>query len=399
MSSCAGCSRNSSITPSTRTHQAQRATVALQEWGAAAFTALFNAGPAPRLLPAAIAPGVDQLRLVISSDDPQVLSWPWEALLTRPSLYRATCDIERKLTKDVADPPPLPATLSRDKVNILLVTCRPDGDQDVAIASISRSLVDLVHASDLPADVTILARRRWSNSSASCPSVPDSSTSSTRRHGAYGNLPPGDGAAPLSEHTLRPLPSTARKGVSLLRKPMARWILSPHPARSAFADAQDPRRRAQRLPAAMVDDGAQSAFASVAASLLHAGVRSVVAMAYSLYVTGAQRFLPAFYETLFRTGSFASATRGGRRAMLADKARVCAVGKYRWTTGSSRPLPAAAVRFHLRQTDAAKPGMIERVKRALPEQARLDQIEYGFVGRDSAILSLERGLLAPRRSC
>ena len=60
---------------------------------------------------------------------------------------------------------------------------------------------------------------------------------------------------------------------------------------------------------AMVDERADDAFASVAAGLLRSGVRSVVAMAYSLYVSGAQQFLPAFYRRLFESGSVADATR------------------------------------------------------------------------------------------
>ncbi|MCP3919363.1 MAG: CHAT domain-containing protein, partial [bacterium] len=53
---------------------------------------------------------------------------------------------------------------------------------------------------------------------------------------------------------------------------------------------------------AMLDDAAETAFASVAASLIKAGTRSVVAMAYSLYVSAAREFLPDFYRGLFASG-------------------------------------------------------------------------------------------------
>ena len=53
------------------------------------------------------------------------------------------------------------------------------------------------------------------------------------------------------------------------------------------------------------EEDAEDPFASVAAALLRAGTRSVVAMSYSLYVSGAQQFLPAFYRRLFERGSFA----------------------------------------------------------------------------------------------
>jgi hypothetical protein len=58
------------------------------------------------------------------------------------------------------------------------------------------------------------------------------------------------------------------------------------------------------MPAARRWSGpeARDPFSSVAAALVQAGVRGVVAMAWSLYVSGAQEFLPAFYQELFTTG-------------------------------------------------------------------------------------------------
>lgn len=139
-----------------RTQQAERATVAMQAWGEAAFNALFDASKARDLYNAAISSGLASLRLIVSSDDPEVLSWPWELLYDPDRRYIATdCDIERKLTKDVGEPSELPETLPRDRVNILLVTCRPDGENDVGYRSISRSFADLVHASAFPAEVTV----------------------------------------------------------------------------------------------------------------------------------------------------------------------------------------------------------------------------------------------------
>jgi tetratricopeptide (TPR) repeat protein len=380
-----------------RTHQADRATAALQAWGEAAFNALFHSGPARDFYQAAIAPGIDQLRFVVSSDDPQVLSWPWEALYDPAHRFIAQhCDIERKLTKDIADPPPVPASLPKDRVNILLVTCRPDGEQDVGYRSISRSLVDLVHASDLPAEVTVLRPPTFEQLERELSERPGYfHVLHFDGHGAYGALAPSGGppqASPLSAHTFK-----GPQGFLVFEK-------TDGSADLVASSKLDQLLLTHKIPAvvlnacqsAMVDDNAESAFASVAASLMHAGVRSVVAMAYSLYVTGAQRFLPAFYETLFRTGSFASATRGGRRAMLADKGRVCAVG--------TCPLDDWLVpvlyqqqpfEFSFAKPGASKPTTLEPRPSRLPPEARLDQVEYGFVGRDSAILALERGLLAP----
>ncbi|MCP4455544.1 MAG: CHAT domain-containing protein, partial [Planctomycetes bacterium] len=79
---------------------------------------------------------------------------------------------------------------------------------------------------------------------------------------------------------------------------------------------------------ATLDENAENAYACVAASLIRAGIRSVVAMAYSLYVSGAQVFLPTFYGRLLETGDLADSTRAGRQAMLTHPGRVCARGTH-----------------------------------------------------------------------
>ena len=70
--------------------------------------------------------------------------------------------------------------------------------------------------------------------------------------------------------------------------------------------------------AADIDD----AFASIATALVASGVPSVVAMAYSLYVSGAEIFLPAFYRRLFENGSVAEAVRAGRLELLTHPDRT-----------------------------------------------------------------------------
>jgi CHAT domain-containing protein len=75
---------------------------------------------------------------------------------------------------------------------------------------------------------------------------------------------------------------------------------------------------------AMFAADAQDPFAAVSAALLQAGIRSVVAMAWSLYVSAGQQFLPAFYRRLFESGNVVQATRAGRQQMFARPKRVCA---------------------------------------------------------------------------
>lgn len=157
--------------------------------------------------------------------------------------------------------------------------------------------------------------------------------------------------------------------------------------------------RDHRIPAivlnacqsAMISNDADDVFASVATSLLRAGVRSVVAMAYSLYVSAAQQFLPAFYGRLFANGSFAEAARAGRQQLLAEPGRVCARGKHPledWLV----PVLYQQQPVELQFGDAAA-SRPHQTSRELPQELRDDENPYGFIGRDGVLLELERAML------
>ncbi len=102
----------------------------------------------------------------------------------------------------------------------------------------------------------------------------------------------------------------------------------------------------------MVDAAAETAFASVAASLLRAGTRGVVAMAYSLFVSGAQEFLPDFYCRLFETGNVAEAVRAGRNNLRYHLAYVGHLTETRsWLAGDAMSFADLAASAHLSTLD------------------------------------------------
>ena len=144
---------------------------------------------------------------------------------------------------------------------------------------------------------------------------------------------------------------------------------------------------------AMLDERARDPFASVATALLRSGVRSVVAMAYSLYVSGGQQFLPVFYRRLFESGSMAAATRAGRHQMLAHPERVCARGEFAlddWV------LPVLYQQAPLDFSFAGEPKRTFAPRTSkVPEEASTARSPHGFIGRDSALLELERAMQRP----
>jgi tetratricopeptide (TPR) repeat protein len=362
--------------------RAQRVTDALRCWGTEAFKVLFDTGQARDFYHDAVRNGHVELQLVITSDDAGVLAWPWEALhdpLVGDLAH--LCRIERQLDH-VSDPLPPSENLARDRIGILLVTARPY-EGDVAYLSISRPLVELIHARRLPAEVTVLRPPTFKQLREELQARPGAyHIVHFDGHGAFGQVP----VASSSAHALR-----GPRGQLVFEKD------------DGSADAVSGEQLSQllrefRIPIAVLNacqSGMQSAeaedaFASVATALLRAGVRSVVAMGYSLYVSAAREFLPAFYERLFASGSIAEATRGGRQALLAQPKRMSARGLYPlqdWLVPVLYQQQPLTLDFSKQaKTSAAA------ASTAIPEGARLDirETPYGFIGRDRAVLALER---------
>ena len=365
---------------SPETEHAERVLAALRSWGEQAFNALFDNRDGGGMLSAAKASGYDHLLLQIWSDEPEILAWPWEALRDpQGSALAPACQIERRLDT-VGDPAPIPSGLPTDRVNILLVIARPY-ERDVKFRSISRPLVELIAKHNLPAHVHVLRPPTFDRLREHLRERPNHyHLVHFDGHGAYGGAP-----APTGPHTYQ-----APEGRLVFENDKGE--AAPATAEKLSALLQEYRVPAMVLNAcqsAMLDDKAADPFASVAASLLKAGTRSVVAMSYSLYVSGAQQFLPAFYRRLFETGSFADAARAGRQQMFSERGRVCSRGHFDlqdWLVPVVYQQAADALSF----AAAARPPASSR--KGIPEEAVDVDLPYGFIGRDGPLLELERAL-------
>jgi len=362
--------------------RAERVTDALRAWGTQAFQALFGEGQARDFYRDATRGGHTGLDLVVASDDARVLAWPWEALHD-PLVgdLAQHCRITRQLER-LSDPPPLHEALSRDRIGILLVTARPY-ERDVAYRSISRPLVELIHGRGLPAEVKVLRPPTFEQLRAELQAHP----------GAY-HIVHFDGHGGFGQ-------ASAQAG-NKLKGPEGQLVFEKDDgSEDPISGAQlSQLLREHRIPiavlnacqSAMLSAEAEDAFASVATSLLKAGVRSVVAMGYSLYVSAAKELLPAFYERLFRSGSVAEATRAGRQAMLARPERRTGFALQDWL------VPVLYQQEPLSLEFASQARVAEQANTPdIPEAARLNPSEtpHGLIGRDSAVLALERAARRP----
>ncbi len=318
----------------------------------------------------------------MASDNPQVLSWPWEALID-PQVgdLAHLCRIERQLDS-APEPLPLPENLPKDRVHILLVTARPY-QNDIAYRSITRPLVELIQKEQLPAEVKVLRPPTFEQLRRELQEQPGRyHIVHFDGHGGFGQVVSG-GAEKFKGPQGQLLFENADGGEDAVTATQLSHLLREHRIPIAVLNA---------CQSAMLSEQAEDAFASVATALLRAGVRSVVAMGYSLYVSGARQFLPAFYRQLFRTGDVAEATRSGRQAMRAKPQRIGNIELQDWL------VPVLYQQDPLRLTFAAQTqGQSQQALQQIPPEARVEgsHAPHGVIGRDSAVLALERASRRP----
>ncbi len=353
---------------------------ALDQWGKDTFSKLFQ-GEAHGWYQEARSLNLNQLALKIASDDPRILAWPWEALHDpQGAILAHNCRIERQL-KELHDPQPLPDNLPTDCINILLVIARPYGDQDINHHTLSRPLVELSQLQTVPVRVNVLRPPSFDQLRDALQEKPGFyHIVHFDGHGCYSNA-----GKDASNHNHK---KPQGKLIFETQKGKADAVETT-PLTQLLSEANIPITVLNACQSARIDSNADDPFASIAAALLKAGIRSVVTMGYQLYVSAAQQFVPAFYHRLFQQGSVAEATRAGRQAMLSHPQRICARGEYPlqdWLV----PMLYQQVAHDLTFTTASQSQQAEKIVPLPP--AATEQCDYGFIGRDRAIHALEQTL-------
>ncbi|MCL2856816.1 MAG: tetratricopeptide repeat protein [Oscillospiraceae bacterium] len=359
---------------------------ALSKWGRYCFDALFECGRARDWYRDARQDDLSRLQLEIVSDNASVLSWPWEVLESRDDGPLAKqCRIERRLD-GIGDVQPLPEKPAAKQLNILYVIARPYGDRDIGFQTLARPLIDFANEGSWPVHIDVLRPPTFDQL---CAKLDEKSNFyhivHFDGHGGFGNLTSTSSGQLADSRATRDRFIGQHSGILVFEKDdysadeipaaMIGQLLRKHnipvmvlnACRSAMHNTEDP-------------------FSSVAISLLRAGIRSVVAMSYSLWVSGAKVFVPAFYAHLFKEGDISAAMQAGRRNMYRNHMRDTLTGKvpfhdwvvpvlYQQSEESILPvLEPNAVRKHSLLQDAPKLS------------------NYDFIGRERAIQKLERAI-------
>jgi tetratricopeptide (TPR) repeat protein len=361
---------------------------ALEQWGVHVFDALFDNRDAGMMYGRAISNGLTELQLQISSDDPGILAWPWEALQdSRTGTLAHLCQIERVLNK-IEQPLPLSSDLPGDRLNILMVTARPY-QQDVGLRSVSRPLVDLIHEGKLPAEIHILRPPTFENLKDHLRAHPNYyHILHFDGHGGYSQTPASDGYT-YKGHMGCLVFENNDGQENLVTADKLSVLLREHDIPAVVLNA---------CQSAMIHDEAEDPFAMVAASMIKAGIRSVTAMAYSLYVSGAKVFLPAFYKGLFQTGKMPQAVRMGRQEMLEKDVRMSSRGEFPlkdWVLPVLYQQAALDFSFAIPKKQTAKAPQLsldDQAEKSFTHNLPNYESIHGCIGRDSDMLQLERGM-------
>ncbi len=334
----------------------------LPEWGQAMFAALFGQGPG-RDAYRAVRTRDTAAELVVRSTDPSWLSLPWE-LLHDPALP-APLALDGMVLSRALSTGHMDGTFGTggQRLRVLMVISRPDGDRDVGYQMIARPLLRRLSAVRGQVEVEVLR--------------PPTREALTERLRATG-------ADPYQIVHFDGHGSTSHRGASLAFERPGGGV--EHVPAAEFAhvltEAGVPVVVLNACRSGAVGDQVE---ATIAARLLSGGADAVVAMAYTVHADAAAEFMTAFYERLFAGDTVGEAVRAGRARMAARPQRRSPKG--------AQPLADWIVPVHYRRREVRFPHLRPVPgAQAGPERAEQDDLwtpDGAFVGRDGLICTLE----------
>ncbi|ANZ36014.1 hypothetical protein BBK82_07975 [Lentzea guizhouensis] len=335
----------------------------LPEWGQAMFAALFGQGPG-REAYLAVRTRDTAAELVVRSTDPSWLSLPWE-LLHDPAVP-APFALDGMVVSRALSTGHVDGTFGAggQRLRVLMVISRPDGDRDVGYQMIARPLLRRLSAVRGQVEVEVLR--------------PPTREALTERLRATG-------ADPYQIVHFDGHGSTSDRGASLVFERAGGGV--EHVPAAEFAhvltEAGIPVVVLNACRSGAVGDQVE---ATIAAGLLSGGTDAVVAMAYTVHADAAAEFMTAFYQRLFAGDTVGEAVRAGRVRMAAHPQRRSPKG--------AQPLADWIVPVCYRRREVHFPYLrpvpgAQAGREQQPEQGDLWAPDGELVGRDGLICTLE----------
>ena len=406
--------------PFTDTVRAGEAAAAVKTYGESLFAQIFGNNPKiyAHYRRAMDAGGASTISFEFLGS-PEFHRLHWEAL--RDPDYPAPLAIEAPMVRSIPEPP-VAALQARPSptIHVLVVTARPGGRRDVGYRTISRPLVELLRRARLPVRVDILRPGSFGT-------LADHLRKTTERYGAgYYHVMHFDlHGAVLTYDQLKKAEGTETPlqfKILWHNRPGGREDLAAYTGEKAFlffegteAAPMDPAEASEvagllvrhQVPIALLNAcqsgkhvvGTEATESSLGSRLLQAGVKTVLAMSYSVTVTAAEIMMERLYRELFDGKDLSPAIRNARYALYDNRKRRACFNQHisleDWVlpvvyqSGDGAACAALPLRKSTLDEDAAWNASLETRYRA-PGTA------YGFVGRDVDILEIEKMLLRPR---
>ena len=352
--------------------------------------------------------GFTNLRIEIEGESPEFQALHWEALQD-PALPRplaVDCIFTRKrfqraVTQIDLQPSPV--------INLLVVTARPDEENDVGYRTISRPLIDAIEKGALRVNVELLR-----------PGTLEALSAHLEGKAGFYHIIHFDAHGGLM--TYEALQTQVKQNRYVFKSQLGQPEIAEYEGLKAFLLLEGEQQgQAEPLEAQQVADlltgkgipvcilnacqsGKQVMLngteTSLGSRLMTAGVQMVVAMGYSITATAAALMMETLYGQLLATDEAESgipeAIRRGRKALYADKYRRVYFDKIEPLEDWLLPVVYAnrAVDLRLRaftpqEEEAYYDGEDARFRFAFSAYGAT----FGFVGRDLEILKIEKALL------
>ena len=386
--------------------RARRAAASVEDYGEALFEDVFGERKAYSDYQQACEGGLSALRIEIEGNSPAFQALHWEALkdpdLPRPLAVDCVFTRRKRLQGGGLRVRLKPSS----EINLLVVTARPDEEKDVGYRTISRPLIEAVERGRLRVNVELLR-----------PGTFEALSEHLERKEGFYHIVHFDAHGALMNY------EQFQKQVDDHRYTFhARWgraDLNPYEGLKAFlllegtAKGQAEPVEAQELANLLIAKGIQVCIlnacqsgkqisgglidgemreTSLGSRLMTAGMKTVVAMGYSVTVGAASLMMEKLYGELFAQKDVSEAIRRGRKALLNNKNRRVYFNQVVELEDWLLPVVYAngEVDFQLEPLSgkARSEALMSRGKRY-----RFAKPTYGFVGRDLEILKIEKALL------
>lgn len=349
----------------------------MERLGVELFEAVFGSHDTGALY-AHVADDLTNTRIVIHADDAEGVALPWEFM--RDPARGDYGDLARLASAFVRSQPDLifepPAPKQDGTFNILMVICRPGGPEgDVPFQSVARPLLELFRQHRERINLDILRPPTFEQLSRVLSERPD--FYHVLHFDGHGAFPQSAGAHGLllfeGENEGERRVTGAELGGLLAGKGVPIVLLN-----ACQSGMTHP----------------ESLYPSVGNELLKAGAGGVVAMAYSVYVQSAVRFVARLYESLIGGQELSRAVALAREDLRAHPQRMSAIGEVPlrdWVVPVLfEAVPVRATAEPLGELSLSLSLLQERQAGAGAEIDLPEPPAFGFIGRDGVTLDLER---------